>query len=111
MKLLILSAILFFVFYRDYKKNKEQELPNTLNKFILTILVIMNIVSPLFTQMDANTNMRCFKGSECALKCDSVQGMFASTEYRVSKKESWTLEDNYFIKDSIMIRADRCEEL
>jgi len=33
-----------------------------------------------------------------------------SNKYSVSSKDGWRRDKNYFTKDSLLIRADRCEE-
>jgi len=49
-------------------------------------------------------NIKSFKsGSE--LKCSSLE-----QEYSVSKKAGWSVKRHYFLKDSLLIRIDSCEE-
>ncbi len=59
----------------------------------------------------AQENKTYFKRGT-ALKCLSGGGLYSeANRYRVSKKNGWSLEGDYFTKDSLMIRANKCERL
>ena len=56
-------------------------------------------------------NIDKFKNKNATLKCVVSGGVYSSpTKYRVSQKDGWTLDKRYFIKDSLMVDASRCEE-
>ncbi|MDQ7067973.1 MAG: hypothetical protein Q9M40_08365 [Sulfurimonas sp.] len=54
--------------------------------------------------MSAEENIKKFKSAK-VLRCTSKE-----QQYRVSKKDGWEVDKYFFIKDSLMIRADKCEE-
>ncbi len=80
--------------------------------FSFVILVMIG-----FILLDANSEFETAKSNEkefkkgATLKCYSGAGLYSgSTTYRVSKKKGWELDKKYFVKDSISISANKCEE-
>lgn len=72
-------------------------------------LVMLLALSVIFINADMNEsksieNIKSFSQG-VKLKCQ-----IDSTLYSVSKKDAWILDKGYFIRDSLMIRADKCEE-
>jgi hypothetical protein len=58
---------------------------------------------------DAKSNL-CYFQEGNTLVCFSGGGMYTSANrYSVSKEQRWQMQKNYFKKDSLMIRADKCE--
>ena len=91
-----------------------------LNKFdkkrdkFLYILIIISIVL-LF--LDANNEYKNAKENirayniDIPLKCSSGGGLFSSSDkYRVLKEDGWSLQRDYFIKETLMIRTNKCEK-
>jgi len=61
-------------------------------------------VSMFDSYLTVQENIKSFKsGSE--LKCSSLE-----QEYSVSKKTGWSVKQHYFLKDSLLVRVDSCEE-
>ncbi|ADN08214.1 hypothetical protein [Sulfurimonas autotrophica] len=56
-------------------------------------------------------NINDFKNQNATLKCVSGGGLYTSADtYRVSLNDGWSLDKNYFIKESFMVDADKCEK-
>jgi len=56
------------------------------------------------------TNLKDYKRGN-TLKCISGAGVYTkATEYSVSKSDGWSIDKNYFIKDSFMIDSTKCEK-
>ena len=55
-------------------------------------------------------NINDFKNKNATLKCISGGGLYARADtYRVSLDDGWQVDKDYFIKESFMVRADKCE--
>ena len=55
-------------------------------------------------------NINDFKNKKATLKCVSGGGLYTSPNtYRVSLDDGWQVDKDYFIKESFMVRADKCE--
>ena len=92
-------------------KGKRDKAPDTTVgvKLFFLFLVLVFISLPFIdadnSQTTAKENlMRFTNGAQ--LICEGSD----SNKYRVSSKKGWSRDKNYFIKDSLMIRADKCEE-
>ena len=60
--------------------------------------------------MTAQQNINDFKNQNATLKCVSGGGLYTSADtYRVSLNDGWILDKNYFIKESLMVAAHKCE--
>ena len=80
---------------------------------ILSVVVLIGLIfwDAYNSYTTAQESKAYFKGGT-SLKCISGGGLYSSAnEYRVSKKNGWKMEGDYFIKDSLMIRANKCEKL
>ena len=74
------------------------------NISIVLLFIAINIYAPWSSEQDAVTNIADFqKGS--VFTCTN-----AASKYRVSKKDNWEVDMNYFVKESLMIRADQCDK-
>ena len=81
------------------------------DKFLLGLefFVLVLVLSEAFSSYsDAQENMAAFtKGAE--LHCTSGGGMYArANHYLVSKSDGWKLEKHSFLKESLLLSADRC---
>ncbi|MDQ7067970.1 MAG: hypothetical protein Q9M40_08350 [Sulfurimonas sp.] len=55
------------------------------------------------------SNIASFKNNK-RLKCYSGGGFYSSANtYKVSKKDGWVLEKDYFVNKNLMIQALKCE--
>jgi hypothetical protein len=77
--------------------------------FELKWLILM-IVSLLFgialnAQYNAKNNIAHYRKGK-SLKC-TINGF----HYLVNKKDGWSVNKNSFLKDSLLIRADKCNEI
>ena len=58
---------------------------------------------------DAQVNVKQFKRG-ASFKCYVGGGVYSSaTSYKVSKKNGWEVENDFFIKESLAIGANKCE--
>ena len=85
----------------SYKDKDGKTARKVITTFIL-ISIIMPTSQAYYTQQTAQENMQHFKQDK-VLQCTSL------SSYKVSKEDGWELDKNYFIKDSLMIRADHCK--
>lgn len=68
----------------------------------------------LFDANDSHTtvlkNISDFKNKNATLKCTSGGGLYSSANtYRVALDDGWKVNKDYFIKESFMVRANKCE--
>jgi len=80
-------------------------------KYLALMIAILYFLYSYEKYSETKENKEFFK-NEKLLKCFSGGGLYSeANRYRVSKKNGWNLEGDYFIKDSLMIRANKCERL
>lgn len=90
---------------------------NYLNKESFIGLYTMVAICIGFILFDANSehktalkNISDFKHKRAVLKCVSGGGLYSlANTYRVSIDDGWSVDKDYFIKDSFMVRANKCE--
>jgi len=92
------------------KGKREKELDTTVGAKLFFLFAALFFISLPFidannSQTTAKNNLIRFSNS-AKLICKGED----SNKYSVSSKSGWSRDKNYFIKDSLMIRADRCEE-
>jgi len=84
------------------------------NVFIKVFLWASVILVLYMGQSESNTaqeNKNFFKRGK-VLECHNGGGPFNKPQrYRVSIKDGWELQKDSFIKESLMIRANKCERL
>jgi hypothetical protein len=78
--------------------------------YILIIIIYGLLFSDANEQfVTARENINNFKNSNAVLKCAIGGGLYSSLSiYRVSRDGGWSLEKDYFVKDSLMVKASRC---
>jgi len=107
--LLITGSVTILSFSSNNEKQKKQyqDVSKNNEKFYWLLFIGILIVTPFidakFSMSKAEQNIQNFKGAKI-LRCTKID-----TKYRVSKKASWEVDGLYFVKDSLMIRADTCE--
>ena len=101
---LILSSLLLLLatFLLSAKKKGSEK--GYLTVWVLLILIIINISAPLHEASCAEDYINEFSRGN-SLTCKNSRD-----QYRVSMKDGWEVDKNYFIKESLMIRADMCEK-
>ena len=93
-----------------FSKGKRDKVPDTTVgvKLFCLFLVLVFISLPFIdadnSQTTAKENLMRFTNGK-SLMCEGED----SNKYRVSSKKGWSRDKNYFTKDSLMIRADKCE--
>ena len=92
-------TITLFIFIIISDKDSSE-----INIVIFIVWIGFESYSVFSTNRTANNNIQHFKANK-AIQCNSG---FHNT-YKVSLKNNWKLDGNYFIKDSLMIRAEKCE--
>ncbi len=111
--LFLLSLILVFLvpsLSTQKKKSKQLQSSKKSSAKYYWFAYVLFITALIFFQADssmmqAKENIKLFRGVK-VLRCTND-----SSKYRVSKQDGWEVDGFYFIKDSLMIRADRCEEM
>lgn len=103
---LVAFIVLFIMIYALRQKAKRYNNNTKLDTIIISAIAMM-IVYVFFEGYEIknlNTkNIKYFKSEEI-LHC-----IEKGSKYRVSIKNGWHIDENYFYKDSLMIRADRCK--
>jgi len=92
------------------KGKRDKELNTTAGVKLFFISVVLFFLSLPFIAADsyqttANNNLMHFSNGGSFI-CEGED----SNKYSVSSKNGWSRNKNYFTKDSLLIRADRCEE-
>ncbi len=77
---------------------------------ILLISVGLIFFSAYDEHSTAIENLNNFKKNNATLKCISGGGLYTKADtYRVSLDDGWKVDKDYFIKESFMVRANKCE--
>ena len=77
---------------------------------LYVIVFIAMLLNAYFTYRDVQNNIAYFKDGN-TLICSSGCGREPRTNlYSVSKSEGWRISNHYFIKDSLMLTVESCEE-
>jgi len=104
-----LSVIVFILIISLIANGKKKEL-SWLTKALFGMLVVL-LFEGYYQSYTAGKNIKDFNRGNITLKCISGAGVYnTATEYRVSKSDGWSIDKNYFIKDSFMIEASKCEK-
>ena len=72
---------------------------------IVAVLIGISFMEAYNTQSNAKINLQRFKSAHSFI-CKAGDHNI----YRVSQKDNWNIDGIYFIKNSLLIRADKCEE-
>ena len=110
--LFLLSLILVFLvpsLSTQKKKSKQLQSSKKSSAKYYWFAYVLFITALIFFQADssmmqAKENVKLFRGAK-VIRCTND-----GSKYRVSKQDGWQVDGFYFIKDSLMIRADKCEE-
>ena len=73
--------------------------------FVVLFFISLPFIDADNSQTTAKENLMRFTNG-AKLICEGSD----SNKYSVSSKNGWSRDKNYFQKDSLLIRADRCEE-
>ena len=108
--LFLTILMLMFSIMSGSKSDKYEKSASRGEKIIFNIfvlgLVLMPFVEAYNLQQDVTLNQQHFK-SNSSFICKAKD----NNDYKVSKKNLWSIDDIYFTKDSLLIRADKCEEI
>lgn len=108
--IMLFLSILILIFSIMSGKNNKDKSTSKDGKTVFSIFVLGLIITPFIEaynlQQDAILNQQHFK-SNSSFICHAKD----NNDYKVSKKSLWSIDDIYFIKDSLLIRADKCEEI
>lgn len=108
----ILSGIILFLYIGIYilslEKKQTKQKGRKSNKFPLFIIVMV-LAAPLllssYTKSNILENLKVFNYAK-SLKCSNF-----SNSYIVSKESGWEISEDSFLKDSLLIRADKCDQI
>jgi len=73
--------------------------------FVALFFISLPFIDANNSQTTAKENLMHFTNGK-SLMCEGED----SNKYSVSSKSGWSRDKNYFQKDSLLIRADKCEE-
>ena len=105
------SGLLILSFRIDFHAKERQSATKkrSYEKYYWLAYIALLASIPFFkansAKKDAEANIKSFKSAK-VLRCSTQ-----SNQYRVSKKDGWQRDKYFFIKDSLMIRADKCKEM
>ena len=98
----LLAIVMLIV---DSDKKKRVPLYIFLLVSVTAFLLLAN-----YEYTTAQQNINNFKNKNTTLKCMSGGGIHSvSSTYRVSLNNGWQIDKEYFIKDSLAVRINRCE--
>jgi len=72
-------------------------------KLLLVFAFALPFAASLYSISISDKNVKFFKDAK-ELECTSD-----TSKFLVSKSKDWILKDDNFVKESLMIRADKCE--
>lgn len=72
-------------------------------KLLLVFAFVLPFAASLYSIAISDKNVEYFKSTK-ELECTND-----TSKFLVSKSKEWILKDDNFVKDSLMIRADKCE--
>jgi len=102
MRLIISSVLLLLASLVAIIGGRKSDV-NFFMSWIFVLVIIFNIANPIYSASCAEENIKEFSQGSI-FTCKN-----SSNEYRVSKKDGWEVDKSYFVKESLMIRADMCE--
>ena len=106
-----LSVVLFIGLFIFIINSTGAEKKSHKGFFIsLSFFVGLLLLDANNTATTAKESIHSFKHRSLTLKCTIGGGLYSkSKKYQVSKSDGWSVDKGYFIKDSLMIDASRCE--
>jgi len=103
----VVKATLLFIamFYLLLASRSSKRKPIAKYYHVVALLVLSVLfIDAYIRESKSSENIKRFsQGAKLECQIDS-------TLYRVSKGDDWVLDKAYFIRESLMIRADKCEE-
>ena len=100
----IIAIFVLLLFNGSITKVKKKFTISNAMKVLLVLVFLIPFVESYSLSRDAQFNMPAMKENK-TLICENAD----TNKYQVSQVNGWKVEKNYFLKDSLMIRADRCE--
>ena len=101
--ILLMSFLILCTYLALYIFSKKDKILITGLIALFITSVFGNILIAVSNYNKANTSIRSFVANN-AIYCTHN-----SSKYKVSKSNNWQLEKIYFIKDSLMIKANECQ--
>ena len=99
----LMADLILILLVSSNNKKKRFAISNTM-KTVMAAIAMLPIMQCYYLSRDAEFNLSAFKNNKTFI-CKNSD----SNTYQVSQANGWKTEKNYFLKDSLMIRADRCE--
>ncbi len=101
--LLLISYILLLASNSTDKKQKGFRILN-ISKIFLMLIPMIPVVSAVYQHSDAKENIKQFNEGK-ALECH-----IGENTYLVTSSTGWEVTKYSFLKDSLLIRSDKCKE-
>ena len=97
-------VLIFFIVSSIYitPKGEPSKTPPAYIKYIYLVILSLPIFVALYNKNIALENMKLINMGK-SLKCRDNQSL-----YLVAQNNGWRVDGIYFIKDSLLIRADKC---
>jgi len=103
----VFGFLVFIIFIVDSFSKKERATGLYILLFTCIGLIFIDAYNNHSTALK---NISDFKTKNTTLKCISGRGLYTKADtYRVSLDDGWKLDKDYFIKESFMVRANKCE--
>ena len=103
--IILFLMLILFMFEISSAKSEKRKIKISMFAIFTTLFVI---IAPLYVSMDTKSsikeNLRYFNNG-ITLECSTL-----ATDYLVSKTNGWEQHRDGFVKDSLLIRADKCKE-
>ena len=103
--LLFIGIVIFTI--DGIGKKKEISWGSYISIVVITGLLVFDARTK---ETDASNNIKDFQKKNLTLKCIVGGGLYSiPNKYRVSKSDGWSLDKEYFIKNSLMVKVSQCE--
>jgi len=102
LKIMVFAVVVLFVF--ELSRYRPKSLKRNMTIYA-SLIVAAIFFSTYYNAHTAKNNRDAFSSGH-TLKCAELLN-----NYRVSISDGWEIDKQWFVKESLMIRCDNCEEL
>jgi len=104
-KAVMLLILIIYTLYGSLSLDgSKPSLLKVIHAIAITAIISIFVVA-YNNKENAQENTNAFAKNNTVLECTNNNNL-----YRISQKDGWNVDGLYFIKDSLMIRADMCEQ-
>lgn len=102
LKIMVFAVLVLLVF--EFSRYRPKSLKRNMTIYISLIIATI-FFNTYYNAHTVQSNRDAFS------KGHTLQCYEASSNYRVSISDGWEIDKQWFVKESLMIRCDNCEEL